>query len=250
MKIILQTLALVALPLTHVFAQTTVPQDIVPFSTLPACALKCGKLFDVQGGCSPPVTTSPDKSCFCNDARLSPFFQSTTMGVCNDACPDDPSGLLNIQKWVVSFCADVKASTPTTTSASDATATGTAATTGTATSAPGSGTTITTPVKKQTWIETHAKWVVMAVILVIAFVGGWIAAAFFRRRYLRKRELNYEMRAPAQPWVTGDGRASAQAGPYGQSVYGPGVVDKEASMMSSALPSKKEKKKWVVKERT
>lgn len=50
-------------------------------------------------------------------------------------------------------------------------------------------------------IQSHYQWVIMAVILIVAIVGGWIAACIFRKRYLRKRELNFELRAPHQPWV-------------------------------------------------
>lgn len=97
-------------------------------------------------------------------------------------------------------------------------------------------------------IDTHYQWVIMIVVLGIAFVGGWIAACFFRRRYLRKRELNFEMRPPNAPWVTG------HTGPYGAGLDGMGGdLGKEGTMMTSAMPAaeiKKEKKKWVVNERT
>jgi len=148
MRSFLRTLALLALPLTilSTVVPDGTPQDIVPFSTLPLCAQKCGKLFDVQGACTPPVTTTIDDACFCADARLSPFLQSSTLGVCNDACPDDASGLLNIMKWVNSFCAQANKANPTTTSA---TTTGTATATATGTAVPGSGG-VSTP-KTQTW---------------------------------------------------------------------------------------------------
>lgn len=90
----------------------------------------------------------------------------------------------------------------------------------------------------------------MIVIIVVAIVGGWIAAAFFRRRYLRKRELNYEMRPPTAPWVAGN---SGPTGPYGGGVYGDGAAGKEAAMMTTPMTAsqvKKEKKKWFVSERT
>lgn len=43
----------------------------------------------------------------------------------------------------------------------------------------------------------------MIVILVVAIIGGWIAACYFRRRYLRKREESYEMHQPDTSWITG-----------------------------------------------
>lgn len=87
----------------------------------------------------------------------------------------------------------------------------------------------------------------MIVIIVVAIVGGWIAAAFFRRRYLRKRELNYEMRPPNQPWVTGH---TGPTGPYG---FGESPAGKEAAMMTTPMTAaqvKKEKNKWTVGSRT
>lgn len=155
MRSFLRILALFVLPFTTL-SDTVVPagtpQEIVPFSTLPQCAQKCGKLYDAQGACTPPVTKTIDNACFCADARLSPFLQSSTLGVCNDACPDDPNGLLTIMKWVNSFCAGVNKANPTTTSS---TTTGTATATGTGTPVPGSegsgGTGGTATPKKQTW---------------------------------------------------------------------------------------------------
>jgi hypothetical protein len=151
MRSFLRTLALLALPLT-ILSDTVVPagtpQEIVPFTTLPLCAQKCGKLFDVQGACTPPVTSTVDNACFCADARLSPFLQSSTLGVCNDACPDDPSGLLNIMKWVNSFCASVSKANPVTTSTATTGTPATATTTATGTAVPGSTGAAT---QKKTW---------------------------------------------------------------------------------------------------
>jgi hypothetical protein len=88
----------------------------------------------------------------------------------------------------------------------------------------------------------------MIVILAIAIIGGWILACIFRKRYLRKKELNYELRPPVTPWADGRGNS-----PYGGNGGGGGVdADKEANMMTSALPeeSVKPKKKWTVSQRT
>jgi hypothetical protein len=119
---LLAVAALASLP--SAFATEVPPgihQEIVPFSTLPACAQNCGPLFDVQGGCAPPAKSAVDNKCFCTDARLQPWLNSVTTGVCNDACPADPSGLRAMQSWYSTFCAQYQAS-PTTKTTDTATA--------------------------------------------------------------------------------------------------------------------------------
>lgn len=92
-------------------------QTIVPFSTLPACSQQCGKLYDVQGACSPPqVDASNTKTCFCADSRLTPFNSGTT-GVCDQAqC--DAASLTTIQKWYQGLCGTTNAGTAATTTSS------------------------------------------------------------------------------------------------------------------------------------
>ena len=45
-------------------------------------------------------------------------------------------------------------------------------------------------------LSTHYKWVIMLVIIVVAIVGGWIAACYIRRRHIRRKEKEIEMRPP------------------------------------------------------
>ena len=129
-------LTLLSLPLLTSTQTQAADGVIVPFtSVLPACASLCGKLFDVQGACSPPVTTSVSSACFCGDPRLQPFLQSGTGGVesvCGAASCQDTADLQKIQSWYESYC-NVKDSNPTTTSAGS-TATGTS--TGSSTAKP------------------------------------------------------------------------------------------------------------------
>lgn len=121
---------------TAATAAAVPPSVIVPFPTLPSCAAQCGPLQDAQGACSPPVQ-AVNKQCFCSYATLQPFYQST-LNVCNNACPNDSSGLLKIQQWFSTFCGST---TTTTTGAGAATgtATGTATTGGTATGTSAGG---------------------------------------------------------------------------------------------------------------
>jgi hypothetical protein len=224
-----------------------VPTDIVPFSTLPTCATLCGPLFDAQGACTPPVLSTINDQCFCAYATLQPFYTST-IGVCNNACPNDSSGLLKIQQWFSSFCASTKASTTAVTASGTGTATVGGTATGTAAGgAATSGSSSSVSSGNTTWLSTHYKYVIMIVIIVIAIIGGWIGACLIRRRIHRKRDLNFEMRPPGAPWMEGQKHAS----PYGQGTFG---KNKEAedilAMPQSARLSKGEKKRWTPKERT
>lgn len=121
-------LAVLSLPLLTSTQTQAADGVIVPFtSVLPACASLCGKLFDVQGACSPPVTASVSSACFCGDPRLQPFLQSGTAGVesvCGPASCQDTTDLQKIQSWYESYCNDAQ-SNPTTTSGSTATGTST-----------------------------------------------------------------------------------------------------------------------------
>jgi hypothetical protein len=96
---------------TTVLSQATPQQTIVPFSTLPACASKCGPLYDAQGACSPPVTPTSDVNCFCNNPKLAPIYQGgdACLGLC------DQAGLDGIRSWFLGLCPNQAASAPTTT---------------------------------------------------------------------------------------------------------------------------------------
>ena len=68
-------------------------------------------------------------------------------------------------------------------------------------------------------ISTHYKWVIMIVVIFFAIVGGWIGACLLRRRYLRKKEREIEMKPPVA-W--GPHQMQGATGGYN---YGDGVVD-------------------------
>ncbi|KAI1208062.1 uncharacterized protein F4807DRAFT_163639 [Annulohypoxylon truncatum] len=92
---------------------------VVPFASLPSCAVQCGPLYDANGACVPPAAAQADEttydSCFCKYDSLQPFSKGTS-GVCDQACTADAGGLSSIQGWFTSFCA--KAATATTSSSS------------------------------------------------------------------------------------------------------------------------------------
>lgn len=134
------TLLYTLLPLLTI--ATTVPssisQTIVPFSTLPLCAQKCGPLFDAQGACGQTALTSTSQSCFCSYTTLIPF-RTSTAGVCDAAVSGcSAADLTTIQSWYKTYCANVAA----TTSSAATRASGTSGATAAATSSKASGTAV------------------------------------------------------------------------------------------------------------
>ncbi|TGO52719.1 hypothetical protein BCON_0136g00140 [Botryotinia convoluta] len=167
-------------------AQQLADGSIVPFSSdLPSCASQCGPLSDVQGACIPPVTADVSSSCFCADSRLTPFLTGTAgvSSVCGAASCTSDTDLQSIETWYQQYCNTQSASTTTSSSGSSATSS----------SSSGSSSGSTT---NQSWFSSHAKWVAMLIVLVVGITLAWLIAFYFRRRYLRKREKEIEMRPP------------------------------------------------------
>ncbi|QSZ35362.1 hypothetical protein DSL72_008232 [Monilinia vaccinii-corymbosi] len=170
-----------------VSAQQLGDGSIVPFKTgLPSCASQCGPLSDVQGACAPPAISAVSSSCFCGDSRLTPFLTGTAgvSSVCGAASCTSTTDLQSIETWYQQYCNTQSASTPasTTTSSSGSEATFSSG------SSSDSG--------HESWFSAHVKWVVMLIILVVGITTVWLLAFYFRRRYLRKREKEIEMRPP------------------------------------------------------
>ncbi|KAG4437888.1 hypothetical protein IFR05_006607 [Cadophora sp. M221] len=192
---------------------------IVPFLTgLPVCASKCGPLFDVQGKCSPPATSAIDENCFCTDSRLTVFDNDGTTGVslvCGAQSCTVPADMEAVKKWYDGFCAKGKVVTTTASNGAVATQTGASKPKSTGASNP-------------TWISTHYKWVIMIVVIFFAIVGGWIGACLLRRRYLRKKEREIEMKPPVA-W--GPHQMQGATGGYN---YGDGVVDASRGGLSTS----------------
>jgi len=223
-------------------AQAVADGLIVPFtSTLPACASLCGKLFDVQGACVPPVTGEVSSSCFCADPRLKPFLNDGTSGVstvCTTTSCTAAADLEKIQNWYQGFC-NVAVSNPATPTSGSSTPSG-------------SSTTKPKPtvVTHQTWIEGHWKWVVMLVVMVIVISGGWVGAVFFRRRYIRNKEKEFEMRPPVA-WGPHQMQGATNGYNYGDgSENSPGGHNKEAGADGIPAAKKGASKSWLRKERT
>ncbi|KAM3077576.1 hypothetical protein ACMFMG_006912 [Clarireedia jacksonii] len=183
---------------------------IVPFrSSLPSCASQCGPLSDVQGKCVLGASSSYN-SCFCSDSRLTPFLQGTSgvSSVCGAASCTSSTDLQTIESWYEGYCNEKTAATTTTSSSGSSTATSSS----NSSSSSSSG-------SPPTWFSTHWKWVVMLIVLVVGITGSWLTAAFFRRRYLRKREREIEMRPPV---ALGPHQVQGMTAGY---KYGDGIVN-------------------------
>ncbi|KAF4620094.1 hypothetical protein G7Y89_g14728 [Cudoniella acicularis] len=222
-------LLLSAIPRT-INAQQVADGLIVPFTSgLPACASVCGPLFDVQGACTPPNIAATSDSCFCSDARLTPIStDSGTTGVsqvCGTSSPESctaASDLQAVKTWYSNFCSTKTGSTTTSSSGATA-ATGTGSSSATASSGSSSSSSGSSSGASQTWFVLFLKphfpllklriltawrnriqrtypWVIMLVVITLAIVLGWIAACIFRRRYLRRKEREFEMRPPVVAW--------------------------------------------------
>ncbi|KAI9644017.1 hypothetical protein NHQ30_007369 [Ciborinia camelliae] len=198
--------ALAILP-SIVSAQQLADGKIVPFSSdLPSCASQCGPLSDVQGACVPPITADVSSSCFCSDARLKPFITGTAgvSSVCGAASCTSTTDLQSIETWYEQYCNTQSASTTTSSS-------GSAATSSSSDSSSNS--------PHHSWFSAHAKWVAMLIVLVVGITIAWLIAFYLRRRYLRKREKQFEMRPPV---ALGPHQLQSATGGYG---YGGGAVN-------------------------
>lgn len=90
----------------------------------------------------------------------------------------------------------------------------------------------------------------MAVILLVAFVGIWVLAAFLRRRHLRKRQQNFELNPTHQPWVGNRDSTMPFTGRGVVEYSNGGVFGKEEEAGGGGMLGGKKKKKWIVHERT
>ncbi|KAF7549621.1 hypothetical protein G7Z17_g6274 [Cylindrodendrum hubeiense] len=200
---------------------------IVPFTNtalLPSCAAACGPLYDANGACVPPAV----------DAAVASWFRD----ICSVADDSDDTGDNNGD--VSSTTTDSAGSTSTSKSGSSS----------------GGG----------DWLSNHYQWVIMIVILVVGIAGIWIGACIWRRRYLRKRDRQRNL-------------GQKHSGSASHPSWGPGVAEGEGSVaphdpsydsqrnshailtantpaatpplvQEKSAPKPKDKKRWVVKERT
>ena len=253
-------------------AQTT----LIPFDSFPPCVRDCGKLYDANGACVPPEKPAGDlgsyASCFCADARVSPFATGTD-GVCAaGVCSADPNALQSVHGWFTSFCSQNARALPTTTSGSGQQGgSGNSGNQGPGgdwygfsplSSAPFVGSWLTA---RRGRISMHWRWVIFIVVVVLGIIGIWVGACVWRRRYLRKKDRQYalgkSLAAARHPAPAGQSQRSVhlpQAGLFAPaSISAANVYDIEKTTADADRAnarrlsrSRKDKKKWVVTERT
>jgi hypothetical protein len=100
---------------------------------------------------------------------------------------------------------------------------------------------------------THYKWVIMLIILAIGITLTWVLSCVLRKRYLRKKEKEYEMRPPVAwgPHQLQGNTPGFTAGLGSKNGKGKGkVVHASVRAASPEFNEKKAKQKWVVTERT
>jgi len=109
----------------------------------------------------------------------------------------------------------------------------------------------------------HWRWVIFIVVVVLGIIGIWVGACVWRRRYLRKKDRQYALgKAARYPSAAAQSQRSVhlpQAGLFAPaSISAANVYDIEKTTEAADRAnggrrlsrSKKDKKKWVVSERT
>ncbi|KAK5658893.1 hypothetical protein OQA88_1707 [Cercophora sp. LCS_1] len=185
-------------------------------ATLPTCLPNCGILYDVNGACAAQGVANIEGVC--------------APGVCQ------PAELGSIQGWYTSFCANQAQTQPTTTGKAG---------TGNSNNNNGGG-------GGGDWLSNHYQWVIFLVIMVVGIVGIWVGACVWRKRYLRKKDRQYAL-GTNLAHATESGRVVPNSSNAG-SLHVPGAGMFTPAPISSAgvynEKPKKEKKKWIVRERT
>ncbi|KAK7429967.1 hypothetical protein QQZ08_003589 [Neonectria magnoliae] len=233
---------------------------IVPFANtalLPSCAVDCGALYDANGGCVPPVIdaargTAAFTACFCANTAVAALSTAVT-GVCDTACSS--VGLTSIANWFRNICsvddsddnggnknADESSTTTTTTATSGSGKSGS--------SGGGGG----------DWISNHWQWVIFLVILVVAIAGIWIGACIWRRRYLRKKDRQLSLgqkhsgSASHPSWGPGIGpdAVTTHDPAYDSQRNSHAILTSTSATapVQEKAPKTKDKKRWIVSERT
>ncbi|CAM1511768.1 Fc.00g092810.m01.CDS01 [Cosmosporella sp. VM-42] len=245
---------------------TTIP-PFADIAKLPSCAVACDALYAANGGCVPPAVATTDASvytaCFCQNSAVAAFSTGST-GVCDAACTG-AAQLASIQTWFQGICSvdaaanngngKTSTSSTTTSDASGETNVNKSSSSG----GDGSG----------DWISNHWQWVVFLVVMVVAIAGIWVGACIWRRRYIRKKDRQTSLgqkhsgsasRPSWGPGMEGSTTASPAPTPY-DPAYDPqrnsaGVFTPQPGAAAAALAEKpapkpkKDRKRWIVKERT
>ncbi|RMJ28625.1 integral membrane protein [Aspergillus sp. HF37] len=155
--------------------------------SFPACGLSCTVLQKAQDGCVPPAAPKTGQStyvsCFCESALISPLH-SNPNSVCQDVCKSASDRSL-LQDWYNNFCAsggkihkanDGKTSGDKTSDRKTSGSPSSAASTSTATSNETSS-------APSSWWSSHYQWVIMLIVLAVAFTAIAVGGVYIKRRH-------------------------------------------------------------------
>ncbi|KAF2099063.1 hypothetical protein NA57DRAFT_76299 [Rhizodiscina lignyota] len=171
-------------------------QTVLDSSKLPSCYTQCQPLTQANGACVPPAAPVTDQgtyqSCFCASQFLVALYSSPTLQNCAACSASDQS---QIQTWYESLCHGGVVVTPAggqtqTTTASSSTQGAVTTTTGAAsaaTSGSESGLSSNNPAPKP-WFSTHWKWVVLLIVVVLAFIFFMTLGFWLKRRNRHRRD--------------------------------------------------------------
>ncbi|CAK4034416.1 Hypothetical predicted protein [Lecanosticta acicola] len=186
-------------------------------SQLPQCAQSCALLQQAAQACSGTDTANEQVwICFCQSAYLKNLYQSAT-GVCDSACTNQ-ADLQQVSTWYKSNCGtdngasehagDAAASSTTVAAASSTSGAASAAATPSASSGSSSSNrSKTSSTQSGDWWSNHYQWIVMLIVLAIAFPIMGFLAAWLKRRHDRKQD---QIREGFNAGIT-----SRSAGPMG-----------------------------------
>ncbi|MCJ1441744.1 MAG: hypothetical protein MMC23_002236 [Stictis urceolatum] len=203
------TLALCALGLlAQPFVQGQQTGQIIP-TTLPACAQTCPILQQALQSCQ--ANPQAAASCFCQSGLLQPIRTAGT-NICNTVC--QAADWTTISNWFKQYCANpanpgqgqaggqttTTATKPTKTTATTTAPTDQAAATSSDASYLGSDD-INRPESGSQWWSNHWEWVLMVIILVIAFTAIGVGGSIWYKRRKRRREGWDDPRPAMSTWA-------------------------------------------------
>lgn len=105
---------------------------------------------------------------------------------------------------------------------------------------------------RQPRLSTHSQWVVFLVVVVVAITGIWIGSCVWRKHYLAKKDRQYALgKGLARATESGRVVPNTSAGSVhvpGAGIFNPAPIGSAGVYDGEKV--RKEKKKWVVTERT
>jgi hypothetical protein len=104
-------------------------------------------------------------------------------------------------------------------------------------------------------LSTHYQWVIFLVIMVVAITGVWIGACIWRKRYLAKKDRQYALgknlaRATESGRVVPVNPSAGSVHVPGAGMFTPAPISAAGVYGGQSEKPAKEKKKWIVNQRT